>query len=342
MTYAIPSSIIRGGWQLAEGHQTREAAGDRVAPILDAIDAGFRVFDCADIYVGVEEALGRARALRPSTDLRVHTKCVPDRDRLAGVTPSELEAIVDRSRRRLGVDRLDLVQFHWWDYGVPGYLEALDALFELREAGAIGAVGLTNFDTGHLRAILARFDVASIQLPASLVDRRHEASMDPLCVAHGVARFAYGSLLGGFLGEAWLGAPEPAIDSLGNRSLVKYKLILDDWGGWERFQRLLAATAEVASAHRCSLARVAVEAVIAGGRATAVIAGLSPRSYRAQNAELAAPLLLDARDLERLWAWDSPLAGDVYELERTTDRHARIMKYDLNRARPDTRRGAGG
>jgi aryl-alcohol dehydrogenase-like predicted oxidoreductase len=331
MIYDAGTRVIRGGWQLAEGHLTREAADDRVSPILDAIDAGFRVFDAADIYVGVEEALGRARSLRPSCSIRVHTKCVPDRDRLAETTFDQVRAIVDRSRRRLRVDRLDLVQFHWWDYRVPGYLGALESLFRLRDAGAVGAVGLTNFDTEHLREILAAgFEVASIQLPTSLVDRRHEATMNALCRTHRVQRFAYGSLLGGFMSETWLGVPEPSAEELGNRSLVKYKVIIDDWGGWQRYQRLLAVVSEIAAAHECAIARVAVAAVLDADRADAVIAGLSPRRYRLQNAELAAPVSLDERELQRLSEWECPLEGDVYELERTTDRHARIMKYNLN------------
>ena len=119
--------VIRGGWQLAGGHGTidREAAiGDLVA----AFDAGVTTFDCADIYTGVEELarrvpcaaspILRGRSADAAKAIKVHTKLVPDLAALAHVDKVYLERIVDRSLLRLRVERLDLVQFHWWSY--PG------------------------------------------------------------------------------------------------------------------------------------------------------------------------------------------------------------------------------
>ena len=48
----------------------------------------------------------------------------------------------------------------------------------------------------------------------------------------------YGTVAGGFLSERWLGIPEPQ-EPFANRSLVKYKLIIDDFGGWDLFKELL-------------------------------------------------------------------------------------------------------
>ncbi len=54
----------------------------------------------------------------------MHTKCVPDLDDLPRVDAAYVRRIVERSLDRLQVERLDLVQFHWWDYGVPGCVDA--------------------------------------------------------------------------------------------------------------------------------------------------------------------------------------------------------------------------
>jgi aryl-alcohol dehydrogenase-like predicted oxidoreductase len=131
------------------------------------VQAGITTFDCADIYTGVEELIGEflrrhGGALPP---VQVHTKYVPDLESLPNLTGRDVERSIDRSLRRLGVERLDLVQFHWWDYDVPGYVEAALQLARLQRAGKIRHIGLTNFDAMHLREILnAGVDVVSNQV----------------------------------------------------------------------------------------------------------------------------------------------------------------------------------
>ena len=103
--------------------------------------AGLTSFDCADIYTGVERLLGRfykdykqTYGAAEAEKIRFHTKFVPNRDNLAALTRVEVTRIIDRSLQRLGSDRLDLVQFHWWDYAVPGYMETALWLEELRQS----------------------------------------------------------------------------------------------------------------------------------------------------------------------------------------------------------------
>ena len=119
------SRVIRGGWQLASGHGAVKS-DDPVADMVAFADAGITTFDCADIYTGVEELIGRFRIryrdLRGEEALariKVHTKFVPDLDVLKRITKSYVEGVIDQSLRRLKLERLDLVQFHWWDYAAP-------------------------------------------------------------------------------------------------------------------------------------------------------------------------------------------------------------------------------
>ena len=253
--YAI-SRVIRGNWQLAGGHGTVGASAALDA-LGAAFDAGLTTFDCADIYTGVEALIGafRARlAARRGADaaraLKVHTKLVPDLDRLPTISKADIEGIVDESLRRLGGERLDLVQFHWWDYAVPGAVQALAWLDEIRAAGKIHLLGATNFDRAHTAAILdAGVPLASMQTQYSLLDPRPENGLAALCAARGVGLLPYGTVAGGFLGDRWLGRPEPT-GPLENRSLTKYKLIIDDFGGWALFQELLCAARGVADRAR--------------------------------------------------------------------------------------------
>ena len=117
------SRLLKGGWQLAGGH----GAIDRAAALNDMarfVDAGITTFDCADIYTGVEALIGEfLRSRRGRVAIQVHTKYVPDLDTLATLTRGDVEAAIDRSLTRLGVECLDLVQFHWWNYAVPRFVE---------------------------------------------------------------------------------------------------------------------------------------------------------------------------------------------------------------------------
>ena len=63
-----------------------------------------------------------------------------------------VEAAIERALRRMGVETLDMLQVHWWDYDDDRYLDALGELARLRDEGRIRHLGLTNFDTEHIPA----------------------------------------------------------------------------------------------------------------------------------------------------------------------------------------------
>jgi aryl-alcohol dehydrogenase-like predicted oxidoreductase len=335
--YAIPR-LIKGGWQLAGGHGA-VSADDAIADMMTFADAGITAFDCADIYTGVEELIGRFigewRRTRGSDapPIRVHTKCVPDLDKLPTLTRADLEATIDRSLRRLGVERLDLVQFHWWDYDIPGAVDAALHLHDMQRAGKIHHLGATNFDTPHIAAMLdAGVPLVSHQVQVSVLDPRALRDMSTLCLARGVGLLCYGALAGGFLHERWLGAPEPP-HPLENRSLVKYKLMIDDIGGWALFQRLLQALQVIATAHRTTVGAIALRHVLDQPAVAAAIVGARSTAHLAPT--LAALAITLAPDEQRLL--DAVLrertgpGGDVYALEREKGgRHASIMRYNLN------------
>src|SRR6202021_1634007 len=99
-------------------------------------------------------------------------------------------------------------------------------------------------------------DILSVQAQYSALDQRPASGLAALCAEHGVWLLCYGSVAGGFLGGRWLGGPEPW-SPLENRSLVKYKLIIDDFGGWGLFQELLRALRGVADRHGADIATIA-------------------------------------------------------------------------------------
>ncbi|MEO4000859.1 aldo/keto reductase [Mesorhizobium sp. CAU 1732] len=333
------SRVIRGGWQLAGGHGAiaRDAA---IEDLIATAQAGITTFDCADIYTGVEEIIGDFRveyARRHGTAaldaIRVHTKFVPDLAILPTISKAYVEKVIDTSRARLKLDRLDLVQFHWWDYAAPGCLDTALWLNELRQAGKIARVSGTNFDAAHVEAMVdAGVPITSVQVQYSLIDDRPARRMSEAAVAHGFKLLCYGTVAGGFLSDRWLGRKEP-VEPQENRSLTKYKLIIDDAGGWDWFQSLLEALRMIADRHATDIATVASRAMLDTPHVAGVIVGARNRSHLDANLAIG-NLPLDAEDRAVLAAALSgrrPIEGEVYALERDrTGRHGAIMKYNLN------------
>ncbi len=337
--YFIPRVVV-GAWQFSEGHNVNPAEKSEALNTLSSYTrAGLSTFDCADIYTGVEELLGElVRSSRYEEDnvrdkIQVHTKFVPDRDSLIDISKKYTEQIIDRSLQRLGKDQLDLVQFAWWDYGIPGYVEAALWLNELKQLGKVRNIGLTNFDVPRLREIVdAGVPIVSHQIQYSLFDHRPERGMVNLCRERNIQILCYGTLAGGFLSDRWLGVPEPT-GSLPNRSLTKYKLMIDEFGGWESFQKLLYVLREIATKHGVTIGNVATRYVLELPQVAAVILGARSTEFLDENLRIFS-FELDEEDINTLrdYAVPNSAKGDVFSLEREPKgKHASIMRYNLNR-----------
>lgn len=318
----IVPRVLIGLWQVADlerGDRTLDA--DRAADALQAYaDAGFRAFDMADHYGSAELIAGRLLARRagfsgaPGPDaagtIHAFTKWCP---RPGPMDAQTVRAGIDERCARLGVSRIDLLQFHWWQYAHPAYLDAFAELAALRDAGVIANLGVTNFDTDHLRLLVRDgYPIRTNQVSLSLLDARATGRMSALCGETGIRLLAYGSLAGGFLTDRWVGAAEPA--QVDDWSKSKYRRFIDAVGGWAALQRVLAAARRVADRHGVSVANVAVRWVLEQAAVGAVIVGarLTEREHSADNRAVFS-FSLDAQD--RAWLDDAlsslvPLPGD--------------------------------
>ncbi|MGH8706388.1 MAG: aldo/keto reductase [Burkholderiales bacterium] len=330
------SRIAKGNWQLSARHGAAYDRDHAIEEMRKFVEAGITLFDCADHYVGVEQLIGDFRRRHPEHAKRiaVSTKIVPDLERLATVSKADIEAIVDVSLARLGQEALDLVQFHWWEYSVPGYLEALGWLAELRRAGKIRHIGTTNFDTARLREIVASgVPVATHQLQWSVFDHRPERGLADFCRERGIGLLAYGTLAGGFVSERWLGARDPA-PPLANRSLLKYRLILEDFGGWAAFQRMLETLVAIGRKHGVAASSIALRYVLDRPGVAVAIVGARDASRLAATLEPFG-FALDAEDRARIAARVAEARGpegDCYARERDHDSaHYRIMWRNQNK-----------
>jgi aryl-alcohol dehydrogenase-like predicted oxidoreductase len=284
--------VLNGMWQVSGAHGRIDRA--RALDEMFAYhDAGFTSWDLADHYGPAEDFVGEFRRRFAARDgegrlgeIQAFTKWVPHPGRM---TRAVVEAAVGVSLSRIGVDRLDLLQFHWWDYADPGYLDALKHLADLRDEGKIRHLALTNFDTQRLRVIAEHgIRVVSNQVQYSLVDRRPAVRMAAFCQEHGIALLAYGTVLGGLLAEKYLGRPEPQRPELSTASLQKYKNMIDAWGGWALFQELLTALKPIADKYRVGIANLGMRYVLDQPAVAGVIVGarLGSAQHIADNARV--------------------------------------------------------
>lgn len=297
-TYTLASDlschrVINGMWQVAGGHGYIDH-GLAVDDMMRYHDAGFTSWDMADIYGPAEDFMGvfrqRIKELKGIDGLdkiQAFTKWVPHPGKITfGMTKESIQNSIDR----MGVNSLDLLQFHWWDYDNTYYLDALRHLSDLREDGLIKHIGLTNFDTERLE-IMRDSDISIIsnQVQYSIIDQRPQVKLIPYCEKNNMSLLAYGTICGGLMSERYLGmSQEPSNYDLDTMSLRKYKKMIDSWGGWKLFQDLLFTMQNIAQKYDVDIANVATRYILDKPAVAAVIIGtrLGLSDHRVSNANV--------------------------------------------------------
>jgi aryl-alcohol dehydrogenase-like predicted oxidoreductase len=310
--------ILNGMWQVSGGHG-RIDPKVAIQAMFKYLDAGFTTWDLADHYGPAEDLIGEfrrqlivTRGKEVLSNLQAFTKWVP---RPGKMTKKLVEENINISLRRMDVESLDLMQFHWWEYQDKNYLDALKYMAELQTEGKIKHLALTNFDTEHLKIITeAGVKIVSNQVQFSLVDRRPEVNMTQFCQQQDIKLFTYGTVCGGLLSEKYLGKPEPRGSELATVSLRKYKNMVDNWGGWQLFQELLAILKEIADKHQVSISNVAVRYILDQPSVGGVIVGarLGVSEHLEDNAKVFS-FSLDDDDRDRINAV-SRQSRDLYQI----------------------------
>jgi aryl-alcohol dehydrogenase-like predicted oxidoreductase len=297
--------ILNGMWQVAGGHGyiDHEKA---VEDMIKYHNSGFTTWDLADIYGPAEDLIGEFRRrllkLRGKEELdriQALTKWVP---RPGKITRSTVIENIQKSLNRMNVSSIDLLQFHWWDYNNPYYMDALKYLTDLRDNGIIKNIGLTNFDTERVQIMMdADLPIVSNQIQYSIIDRRPEVKMIPFCQKHDISLLAYGSLCGGLMSDRYLEREKPSAAELDTLSLRKYYQMIEAWGGWNLFQEVLSNLKAAAQKHKVSIANIATRYILDSPAVAGVIIGtrLGIVDHRASN-EQVFNLKLDRSDLDAI------------------------------------------
>lgn len=289
-----------GGWSFGWGPQDDEQS---IAAMRRAIDHGVNWIDTAAVY-GLghsEEVVGRfLRTLPPADRPLVFTKCGLVWDAADRMTPprrvlqpASIRRECDASLRRLGVDRLDLYQFHWPDDTGTAVEDSWGEMLRLVEAGKVRAAGVSNFDVGLLERCERIRHVDSLQPPFSLVMRDAGGTTIPWCDAHDTGVICYSPMQSGLLTDRFSAARVGALAD-------------DDWRRQSpEFQEpalgrnlaLRDALAPIARRHATTVSAVAVAWTLAWtGVSGAIVGARTPQQVDGWIG--AADLALDAEDLD--------------------------------------------
>ena len=300
-------AIGGGGWSYGWGPQDDEQS---LATMRRAVELGMNWFDTAGVYGHghSEEVVGRFLKEVPD-DLRplVFTKCGPTWDEHdhfkpapSDLSPANIRRQCDDSLRRLGVERLDLLQFHWPDEGDVEIEESWAQMADLVAQGKVRAAGVSNFGVRRLNRCEALRHVDSLQQEFSLIERDTAAKELPWVRAHGAGLLCYspmgaGQLTDGFTAERVRRMPS------------------DDWRRREfrepELSRNLAlrdALRPISARHETTVMSVAIAWLLAWDGVTAAIVG-ARRPEQIDGWLGAARLRLSAEDLR-----------DIGEAVRTT------------------------
>ncbi|MDG2356410.1 MAG: aldo/keto reductase [Paracoccaceae bacterium] len=267
------SRILTGLWQVADierrsGPIDKEKGADKLQHYANA---GFNTFDMADHYGTSEIIAGALLKRKEKLNYKpiMFTKWCP---KPGPMTTKVVRTGIEERLARLGTSCIDLLQFHWWNFQHPAWLDALHEIANLREKGLIKEIGVTNFDAAHLHLAMADgIPLKTNQVSFSLVDRRAAGLLADLCKNSSVKILAYGTLCGGFLTEKWLDAKEPI--EIKDWSKMKYKRFIDKIGGWEKFQIILKTAKQIANKYNVSISNVATRWVLEQTSVAGVIIG---------------------------------------------------------------------
>jgi aryl-alcohol dehydrogenase-like predicted oxidoreductase len=201
----IPASRVGLGTWAMGGFQWGGSDDDEsVRTIHAALDLGVTLIDTAPAYGfgHSEKVIGRAIAEHGHRDrIVIATKVGLERrgDALyRNSTRRQIFKEIEASLRLLRTDYIDLYQVHWPDLETP-YEETAKALMDLKQAGKIRAIGVSNYPIEAMERFKRVAPLASDQPPLNIFERQAEAKVLPWCVAHGIATLTYGSLCRGLL-----------------------------------------------------------------------------------------------------------------------------------------------
>jgi aryl-alcohol dehydrogenase-like predicted oxidoreductase len=273
---------------------------EAIATIHAALDAGVTLLDTGDFYgTGHNEALlGRALKGRRRDGAVVSLKFGALRDPAGGFIgydgrPKSVKNFLAYSLQRLGLDHVEIYRPARLDPDVP-IEDTLGAIADMKQAGYVRHIGLSEVGTDTLRRAAAAQPIADLQIEYSLLSRGPEDAILPTARELGIGITAYGVLARGLIAGSWTPAPEGTFD---------FRRMIPRFQGKNLAHNVALATAlrQVAEARRITAAQAAIAWVAAQGADIVPLVG-ARRRHRLAEALGAAEVTLSSDDLAAIEA----------------------------------------
>ena len=275
-----------------------------------ALDLGITHFDTAALYgFGVNEKLvGEVFARRPD-NIVIASKCGlfgRDGKRVMDGRPESIRAVCEESLRNLGTERIDLYYLHRWDKRIP-IEDSVGAMAELKRAGKIGAIGLSEVGAATLRRAHAVHPIAALQSDYSLWTRNPEIAVLSECQRLGITLVAFSPLGRGFL-AGQMRDPAELHEGDIRRTMPRFQA-----PNFDQNTKLLAPLDAIAARAGCSRAQLSLAWLLAKGDHVIVIPGTTKVKHLEEN-YAAEAISLDAATLAELDSLLPPgsIAGERY------------------------------
>jgi aryl-alcohol dehydrogenase-like predicted oxidoreductase len=199
------SAIGLGAMGLSHAYDVAPSREDGASLLNAALDLGITLIDTAALYGGGgNEELIAAAIMHRKPEFVLASKCVleiVDGKRVLDGSPEAISRSVDRSLARLGTDHIDLLYLHRPDHNVA-IEESVGALVRLKEAGKIGAIGLSEMSAETIRRAQAVHPIAAVQTEYSPIVRNPEIAVLETCRELGIAFVAFSPVARGLLAGA--------------------------------------------------------------------------------------------------------------------------------------------
>ncbi len=308
------SRIAFGTWELGgDWGTTNEAAA--IAAIRHAADQGINLFDTAQGYGfgASERLLAKALKGRPRDDVIIATKGglrpLPDGGIERDASPGWIRRGVEESLQALGTDYIDLYQVHWPDPKTP-FEQTAHTLGELKDAGRIRHIGVSNFDAEQMKEFSRTVPVETLQPPYHLFRRDIEKSILPYTQSSDIGVLVYGPLGQGLLSGTFTANTHFSADDWRSKSSVFRG------EGFERNLRIVSALKRFAESELgTTVSRLAIAWVLAQPAVqTAIVGTRDPKHV--DDAIAASDLVLDAsamRRIDEIVSREVPVGGPTPE-----------------------------
>jgi aryl-alcohol dehydrogenase-like predicted oxidoreductase len=276
------SVVGTGTWPIGGSFWGPSDDAEAVAAIQKAIDSGLNLIDTAPVYGNGHSERLVARAIKGRRhQVIIATKCGLHFKGSTSINDLKADSIrkeLETSLRRLGTDVIDLYQCHWPDPATP-IEETIGEMAKMKAEGKIRAIGVSNFDAALLEKAQKVAQIASNQVPYSLLNREIENELVPFCKEQNIGILAYGPLGGGILSGKYKEKPKFRRNDARTFFYNYYEEPL-----WSKVQALLKELEKIAERHGKPVVQVAINWVRQQPGVTSALVGAKNPQQAEANA----------------------------------------------------------